>query len=72
MYKAKSVDSNEFISHEEIMRTLAQAKSEAENPARCREILDKAAGFRGLTHQEAAALLEAASPEVLAGIFTLA
>jgi 2-iminoacetate synthase len=72
MYDPKSMDSNVFISDEEINLTLQQAKIDANDPARIKEILDKAAGFNGLTHREAAILLEVESPEVLADIFALA
>jgi 2-iminoacetate synthase len=72
MYDPKSMDSNEFIYHEEIEETLRQAKVEAADPLRVKEILDKAAGFHGLTHREAAVLLEVVSPESLADIFALA
>lgn len=72
MYDPKSKDSNEFICHEEIEETLRQAKLDAADPARVREILDKAAGFNGLTHLEAAILLEVQSPEIISDIFALA
>ena len=72
MYNPKSADSNEFISDEEIVQTLSQAGAQASDPARIREILEKASGFKGLTHQEAAVLLEVDSPEFLAEVFALA
>ncbi len=72
MYDKKSMDANEFISHDEIIETLAQARIDANDPARIREILDKAAGFNGLTHREAATLFEVNSPEILSDIFALA
>ena len=66
------MDSNVFISHDEIEETLRQAQTQATDAARIREILDKAAAFKGLTHREAALLLEVKSPEILADIFALA
>ena len=66
------MDSNQFISHDEIMQTLEQAPSEAGNRERVREILDKASGFGGLTHREAAVLLNVESPEVMEEVFALA
>ncbi|MDD3927391.1 MAG: [FeFe] hydrogenase H-cluster radical SAM maturase HydG, partial [bacterium] len=72
MYNPKSKDANEFICHEEIEATLGQAKAEAGDPERVREILGKAAGFHGLTHREAAVLMEVEAPEVLADIFAMA
>ena len=72
MYNAKSMRADEFISHEEILDTLAEAQCSAMEPARIRAILDKAAGFHGLTHREAAVLLEVTDPQILEEIFTLA
>jgi 2-iminoacetate synthase len=72
MYDPNSNNANDFISHEEIEDTLTAAALEASNPTRVKEILDKAAGFHGLTHREAAVLLEADDPELLADIFALA
>ncbi|HEY3377103.1 MAG TPA: [FeFe] hydrogenase H-cluster radical SAM maturase HydG [Armatimonadota bacterium] len=72
MYDVKSMDADEFICHDEILETLAAAKAVAADPARIRAILDKAATFQGLTHREAAVLLECRTPEILDEIFTLA
>jgi 2-iminoacetate synthase len=72
MYDPKSMDANEFICHEEIEDTLQKALDEADDRARVKEILSKAAQFKGLTHREAAVLLNVESPEVLANIFALA
>ena len=72
MYDPKSADANEFINHEEIEETLSQAKAEAGNVRLVREILDKAATYKGLTHREAAVLFEVQSPEVLEEVFALA
>ncbi|MBK9795273.1 MAG: [FeFe] hydrogenase H-cluster radical SAM maturase HydG [Holophagaceae bacterium] len=70
-YDPRSLDANGFIHHGEILATLAEARTQAEDPGRVREILQKAATFVGLTHREAAVLLEVPSREVLAEIFTL-
>jgi len=72
MYDPTSKEADIFISHEEITETLAQAREGAGDSARIREILDKAAGFHGLTHREAAVLLEVDDPATLADIFALA
>lgn len=72
MYNPKSNDANEFISDEEIRASLEEAKVEGAKPDRIREILQKAAQFKGLTHREAAALLEVESPEILEEIYALA
>lgn len=72
MYDPKSNDSNEFICHEEIEETLAQGRAQANDIARVREILAKAADFKGLTHREAAVLLNIESPEIMEEVFALA
>jgi 2-iminoacetate synthase len=66
------MDANAFIHDEEILETLAQARLEARNPARVRAILEKAATFVGLTHREAAVLLEVQSPDILDECFAMA
>jgi 2-iminoacetate synthase len=66
------MDSNAFINHEEILDTLAQAKVEAQDPARVRAILERAATYGGLTHREAAVLLEVQSPDILDECFGMA
>ncbi len=71
-YNPKSMDANEFISHDEITATLELAKAESKDPVRVQELLDKAATFTGLTHREAAVLLEVDSPEILDRIFKMA
>ncbi len=70
-YDPKSPDANVFIHHGEILAALDEARRQAEDPLRVREILQKAATFVGLTHREAAVLLEVQSREVLAEIFAL-
>jgi len=72
MYDPKSMDSNEFISHDEIVETLSLAKNEARDPERVRAILEKAAEFKGLTHREAAVLFEVEDPDILSEMFSLA
>jgi len=71
-YDPKSLDAGSFINHEEVMESLAQAGARAGDPALVRALLDKAAGYGGLSHREAAVLLEVRTPEILAEIFALA
>jgi 2-iminoacetate synthase len=71
-YDPKSPDANAFISDEEIQESLALAAAEARDPARVRAILDKAADYRGLSHREAAVLLEVQDPEILEQVYALA
>lgn len=57
MYNPKSLNAEEFISHEEILETLAYADANKENLALVDEILQKARLRKGLSHREASVLL---------------
>lgn len=72
MYNLKSSVADEFISDEEINRTLIYAKENKNNYELIESILKKAEEMRGLTHSEAAILLECEDNEILAKIFDLA
>lgn len=72
MYNPKSMDSNEFISNDEIIDTLKSSLEESKDINRVREILYKAAAYKGLTHREAAVLMNVADPSILNEIFDLA
>ena len=72
MYDPKSLKAEEFISDEEIQDTLAYAEANKENMELIDQILEKAAEMKGITHREAAVLLECPSEEVKARIFDLA
>ena len=72
MYKPSSPYADEFISHQEILDTLADAERESRNPARVAEILEKAALLKGLSHREAAILMECTDPDTEERIFSLA
>ncbi len=58
MYNPKSNCADEFISHEEIMDTLAYAKNNRANRELISQILEKARERKGLSHREAAVLLD--------------
>lgn len=72
MYNVKSSVADEFISDEEINRTLIYAKENKTNYELIDSILKKAKEMKGLTHSEAAVLLECEDKEVLARIYDLA
>lgn len=72
MYNLKSSVAEEFISDEEINRTLIYAKENKSNYELIESILKKAEKMKGLTHSEAAVLLECEDKEVLARIYDLA
>ena len=58
MYDVKSSKAEEFISDEEILATLEYAKENKNNKELINQILDKAKECKGLSHREAAVLLE--------------
>jgi 2-iminoacetate synthase len=72
MYDVLSRDANEFINNEEIVHSLHESKKLAADCAYVAEILDKAKTFNGLSHREAATLLEVSDPKTLDEIFSLA
>ena len=72
MYNPASVHADDFINHEEILETLAEAQVQSQNPARVEEILAKAALCKGLTHREAAILMDCQDPALDEKIFALA
>ncbi len=58
MYLAKSSKAEEFINDEEIQESLAFARENKNNREMIRSILKKAGEMKGITHREAAVLLE--------------
>lgn len=58
MYNAKSMKAEEFISNEEIEATLRYARENKNNQPLIQEIIKKARASKGLSHREAAVLLE--------------
>jgi len=58
MYNCKSRVAEEFINDEEIMDTLAYARANRRNRALIDSLIEKARDCKGLTHREAAVLLE--------------
>ena len=57
MYNPKSHKAEEFISHEEILDTLAYAKANKTNAELIDRIIEKAKLRKGLDHREASVLL---------------
>lgn len=72
MYRQESLKAEEFISHEEILDTLEYASRHKNDLALIDEILKKAATGSGLSHREAAVLLDCEVPEKIEEIFSLA
>ena len=72
MYNIKSRQAEEFINHQEILDTLEYARANRNNRPLIESLIDKAALCRGLSHREAALLLECDEPELVERIFHLA
>lgn len=72
MYNVKSLNADEFINHEEILESLEYAEKNKSNTALLNEILEKAEQRKGLTHREAAVLLECDNEEINQKIYKLA
>ncbi|MBN2753257.1 MAG: [FeFe] hydrogenase H-cluster radical SAM maturase HydG [Candidatus Goldbacteria bacterium] len=65
MYNPKSKDANEFIDNNEVMESLEEAKKLVKDSGCISQILEKAETCKGLTHREAAVLLEVDDDETL-------
>ncbi len=72
MYNPKSLKAEEFISHEEIMATLAYADANKDNKELIEKILAKAELREGLSYREASVLLACEDQETVARIYALA
>ncbi|MBO5474166.1 MAG: [FeFe] hydrogenase H-cluster radical SAM maturase HydG [Lachnospiraceae bacterium] len=80
MYDPKSLCADEFINHEEILKTLEYAEQNKNNLELIHEILDKAKPRKegnstvcaGLTHREASVLLACEDPQVSERMYALA
>lgn len=66
------MSATEFIDHKEILSTIEYASRMANDTGAVNEILKKASECRGLSHREAAVLLEVNDPETLERIYSLA
>ena len=72
MYDVNSTHPDEFIDHEEIMETLAFAEENKHNETLIDEILEKAKKRKGLSHRDAAVLLDCDIEEKNQEIYRLA
>ncbi len=72
MYNPKSHKAEEFICHEEVLETLDYAEKNKNNIELINKILEKAKLKKGLTHREAAVLLDCEIEEKNKEIFDLA
>ena len=71
-YNPKSCKAEGFINHEEILESLEYAQKNKGNKELIEGILDKANRAKGLTHREAAVLLECDDEELTDRMFKLA
>lgn len=72
MYDIKSKIAEEFISDEEIRDTMEYAKINSGNKELIKSILQKARECKGITHREAALLLECDDKEIINEIYEIA
>ena len=72
MYRVDSEKAEEFINHQEVLDTLEYARANKNNHALIEQLITKAAQCKGLSHREAALLLECDQPELTDRIFHLA
>lgn len=72
MYNPKSKVAAEFIDDAEILDTLDYAKKNKENRALIESILERAKDCKGLSHKEAAVLLECEIPDLIDRMYSLA
>lgn len=70
-YKVDSPKAEEFINHSEILDTIQYAEAHQNDRALVEQILEKAALCKGLTHREAAVLLECNDPDLVQRIYDL-
>ena len=71
-YNVKSMKAEEFINHQEILDSLEYARENRENRKLLADILEKAKRAKGISHREAAVLMECDIPEVNEQIRALA
>ena len=72
MYNVMSSVATEFINDEEILSTLEYAQANKNNRELINEIIEKARNYKGLSHREAAVLLECELKDKIEEIFKLA
>lgn len=72
MYNPKSLKAEEFISHKEILDTLAYADANKDNVELIDSIIEKAKKRKGLSHREASVLLVCSNEEKNKEIYALA
>ncbi len=72
MYNIKSNKAEEFINDSEIRETMAYARENKDNLELIKSILQKARDCKGITHREAALLLECDNVDIINEIYDIA
>ena len=72
MYNPKSIIATEFICDSEIQSTMQYARENGNNKELIETVLQKATAYKGITHREAALLLECNDPQIIQRIYSLA
>ncbi|MDD2484402.1 MAG: [FeFe] hydrogenase H-cluster radical SAM maturase HydG, partial [Eubacteriales bacterium] len=72
MYDPKSKNAVDFINHEEILDTLAYAQEHKNDKEMIDALIERAKDCKGLSHREAALLLECDLPEQNEKMYSLA
>ena len=72
MYDVKSKKATEFINHEEILSTLDYAEKNKDNRELIESLIERARDCKGLSHREAALLLECDQPDLIEKMYKVA
>lgn len=72
MYNPKSKNATEFIDHQEILDTLEYARKNKGNTELVEKLIERAADCKGLSHREAALLLECEDPRLVEKMYRTA
>lgn len=72
MYQPTSQQAHQFIDHQEVISTMNYAQEHKSNQPLIQQIIEKAKQGQGITHREAALLLECNLPELTEQIYTVA
>ena len=72
MYDVKSTKATEFIDDQEILDTLAYAEENKNNRELINSLIERARDCKGLTHREAALLLECEDKELIEKMYHVA
>ena len=72
MYDIKSNIATDFIDHNEILESIAEAREKAADRVYVESLIERSKDCKGLSHREAATLLECDDPELTQRIFDTA